>query len=141
LGSRNLLNLWSQVRVLWLLIWWPLKTYMVVNFRACEISWGVHKLARTPTLKKNISWNELITWKRKLRLTNLAITAILTSSGLSCIQCLLPEHQLHLNKRAHAAFARFSFSQTLFFTFVTASLLFLLRYDHNQNHNSKKIKI
>jgi hypothetical protein len=42
--------LWSQVRVLWLLIWWPLKDYMVINFRARGISRGARKLARTPTL-------------------------------------------------------------------------------------------
>jgi len=50
LGPRGLLPLWSQVRALWLLIWWPLEAYMVVNFRAREISRGARKLARTPTL-------------------------------------------------------------------------------------------
>jgi len=50
LGPRGLLPLWSQVRVLWLLIWWPLETYMVVNFRARGISWGARKLTRTPML-------------------------------------------------------------------------------------------
>jgi hypothetical protein len=50
LGPRGLLPLWSQVRALWLLIWWPLEAYMVVNFRARGISWGARKLARTPTL-------------------------------------------------------------------------------------------
>jgi hypothetical protein len=35
---------------LWLLIWWPLETYMVVNFRTREISRDTHKLTRTPTL-------------------------------------------------------------------------------------------
>jgi hypothetical protein len=43
-------SLWSQVRALWLLIWWPLEAYIVVNFRACGISRGAPKLARTPTL-------------------------------------------------------------------------------------------
>jgi len=52
LGLRGLLFLWSQVRVLWLLIWWPLEVYMVVNFRARGISRGALKLARTPTLIK-----------------------------------------------------------------------------------------
>jgi len=32
----------------------PLKTYMVVNFRACGISRGACKLAQTPMLIKNI---------------------------------------------------------------------------------------
>ena len=51
-GFKNygLLPLWSQVRALWLLIWWPLEVYMVVNFRARGISRGTRKLARTPTL-------------------------------------------------------------------------------------------
>jgi hypothetical protein len=40
----------TQVRALWLLIWWPLEVYMVVNFRARGISRGARKLARTPTL-------------------------------------------------------------------------------------------
>ena len=52
MGSRSLLLLWFQVRTLWLLIWWPLEAYMIVNFRAREISRGARKLARTPTLKK-----------------------------------------------------------------------------------------
>jgi hypothetical protein len=47
-----LLPLWSQVRALCLLIWWPLEAYMVVNFRTREISRGTHKLAWTSTLKK-----------------------------------------------------------------------------------------
>ena len=50
LESRGLLPLWSQVRAMWLLIWWPLEAYMVVNFRARGISRGARKLARTPTL-------------------------------------------------------------------------------------------
>ena len=29
---------------------WPLETYMVVNFRTCEISQSARKLTRTPTL-------------------------------------------------------------------------------------------
>jgi hypothetical protein len=50
LGPRNLFFLWFQVRAPWLLIWWPLEAYMVVNFRARGISQGARKLARTPTL-------------------------------------------------------------------------------------------
>jgi hypothetical protein len=50
LVSRDLLSLWSQVRALWLLIWWPLEAYMVVNFRTRGISRGARKLAWTPTL-------------------------------------------------------------------------------------------
>jgi hypothetical protein len=50
LRSRDLLPLWSQVRALWLLIWWPLEAYMVANFRARGISRGARKLAWTPTL-------------------------------------------------------------------------------------------
>ena len=52
LGLRGLLSLWSQIRALWLLIWWSLEVYMVVNFRVCEISQGTRKLVRTPTLNK-----------------------------------------------------------------------------------------
>jgi hypothetical protein len=50
LGSKNLFFLWSQVRVLWLLICWLLEAYMVINFRTRGISRGARKLARTPTL-------------------------------------------------------------------------------------------
>jgi hypothetical protein len=50
LELRYLLPLWSQVRALLLLIWWPLETYMVVNFRAHGISRGARKLPQTPTL-------------------------------------------------------------------------------------------
>jgi len=42
-SARGLFPLWIQVRALWLLIWWPLETYMVVNFRVRKISWGAHK--------------------------------------------------------------------------------------------------
>ena len=60
LGPRGLLPLWSQVRALWLLIWWPLEAYMVVNFRAREISRSARKLAWTPTVKlkkkKNLNY-------------------------------------------------------------------------------------
>jgi hypothetical protein len=55
-NQEVLLPMWSQVRALWLLIWWSLEAYMVVNFRAREISQGTHKLARTPTLN----------WKKKI---------------------------------------------------------------------------
>jgi hypothetical protein len=55
LGPRGLLPLWSQVQALWLLIWWPLEAYMVVNLRARGISRGTRKLARTPMLN----------WKKK----------------------------------------------------------------------------
>jgi hypothetical protein len=48
-----------QSRALWLLIWWPLKAYMIVNFRAREISRGTRKLTWTPTLN----------WKKKKVLT------------------------------------------------------------------------
>jgi hypothetical protein len=50
LGPRYLLSLWSQVRALWLLIWWSLEAYMVVNFRARGISRDTYKLVRTSTL-------------------------------------------------------------------------------------------
>jgi len=50
LGLKGLLFLWSQVRVLWLLIWWPLEVYMIVNFRARGISQGARKLVQTPIL-------------------------------------------------------------------------------------------
>ena len=77
-GPRGLLSLWSQVRALWLLIWWPLEAYMVVNFRIRGISRGACKLARIPTLKKkknlksycwyiihceNYIWFFLILWR------------------------------------------------------------------------------
>jgi len=47
LGPRGLLSLWFQVRVMWLLIWWPLKAYMVINFRTRRISWVTCKLTQT----------------------------------------------------------------------------------------------
>jgi hypothetical protein len=47
LGPRDLLSLWSQVRALWLLIWWSLKAYMVINFRTHGISRSTCKLVRT----------------------------------------------------------------------------------------------
>jgi hypothetical protein len=50
LKIRILFSMWSQIWALWLLIWWPLEAYMVVNFRARGISRGTRKLARTPTL-------------------------------------------------------------------------------------------
>jgi len=50
LRPRGLFSLWSQIRALWLLIWWPLEAYMVVNFRARGISRGTRKLVRIPTL-------------------------------------------------------------------------------------------
>jgi len=39
LGSKGLFSMWSQVRAMWLLIWWPLKTYITVNFKAHRINW------------------------------------------------------------------------------------------------------
>jgi hypothetical protein len=33
LGLKSLFFLWSQIRTLWLLIWWSLEAYMVINFR------------------------------------------------------------------------------------------------------------
>jgi hypothetical protein len=58
---KNLFSLWSQVRVLWLIVWWPLKAYMIVNFRTHGISRGARKLVRIPTLikKRKRDW----TWK------------------------------------------------------------------------------
>jgi len=55
LGPRDLLFLWSQVRATWLLIWWLLEAYMIVNFRTRGISRGTRKLIWTPilNLKKN----------------------------------------------------------------------------------------
>jgi hypothetical protein len=50
LEPKGLLLLWSQVRAMWLLIWWSLEAYMVVNFRVRGISRGARKLVRTPTL-------------------------------------------------------------------------------------------
>jgi hypothetical protein len=40
----------KKVWAMWLLIWWPLEVYMVVNFRVHGINQGVRKLAQTPTL-------------------------------------------------------------------------------------------
>jgi len=55
LGLKYLFFLWSYIRVLLLLIWWPLKAYMVVNLKIHEINRGTHKLIRTLKLirKKN----------------------------------------------------------------------------------------
>jgi hypothetical protein len=51
---------WKILFSPWLLIWWPLEIYMVVNFRACGISRGTRKLTWTPTLnlkkKKKRTW-------------------------------------------------------------------------------------
>jgi hypothetical protein len=47
--SRSLFFLWSQVRTLWLLIWWSLEVYMVINFRARKISLDTYKLTQTLT--------------------------------------------------------------------------------------------
>jgi uncharacterized membrane protein len=52
LGLRGLLSLWSHVRALWLLVRWSLEAYIVVNFRAREISRGARKLARIVMLIK-----------------------------------------------------------------------------------------
>jgi len=48
---------------LWLLIWWSLEAYMVVNFRARGINQGARKLTRTSTLnlKKNLVSRNRIT--------------------------------------------------------------------------------
>jgi hypothetical protein len=55
--SKIFMVLWSQVRASWLLIWWLLEAYMVVNFRARRISKGACKLAWIPTLiKKKSLW-------------------------------------------------------------------------------------
>jgi hypothetical protein len=54
LRLKGLISLWFQVRARWLLIWWPLEAYIVVNFKAHGISRSARKLVRTPTLiKKN----------------------------------------------------------------------------------------
>jgi hypothetical protein len=66
----GLFPLWSKVRVLWLLIWWPLKAYMVVNFRARRISRGVRKLARTPALIKKKGSRLVISNEKKKRRNN-----------------------------------------------------------------------
>jgi hypothetical protein len=57
LGLKGLFPLWSQVRVLWLLIYWPLKAYMVINFKTRGISRGTCKLTQTLTLIKKIYLN------------------------------------------------------------------------------------
>ena len=51
-NSLWLRNLWSQIQTIWLLVWWSLEVYMVVNFRTHKISQGMRKLARTPMLIK-----------------------------------------------------------------------------------------
>jgi hypothetical protein len=60
LELEGLLPLWFQVRALWLLIWWSLEAYMIVNFRARGISRDVRKLTRTPRLtEKKKDWKRL----------------------------------------------------------------------------------
>jgi hypothetical protein len=76
LEPRGLLPLWSQVRALWLLIWWSLEAYMVINFRARRISWGARKLARTFTL--NLKKKK----KRKERIPGGGVIS-LTTSGMT----------------------------------------------------------
>jgi hypothetical protein len=57
LKPRGLLPLWSQVRPLWLFIWWLLKVYMVVTFRARGISRGARKLDPDTHIKlKKKNW-------------------------------------------------------------------------------------
>jgi hypothetical protein len=48
LESRDLL-------FMWLLIWWSLEVYMIVNFRTREIIQDTHKLTQTPTLINKIN--------------------------------------------------------------------------------------
>jgi hypothetical protein len=44
---------------MWFLIWWPLKTYIIVNFRVRKINRGARKLVRIPILiKKKINKNK-----------------------------------------------------------------------------------
>jgi len=64
LELEGLFSLWFQVRALWLLIWWPLEAYMVVNFRTRGISRDMRKLTRTPTLTEKKKLEE-IAWKWK----------------------------------------------------------------------------
>jgi hypothetical protein len=65
LGSKDLLSLWFQVRVMWLLIWWSLETYMVVNFRVRGIGRSARKLVRTPTSKQNKKSNYFILFESR----------------------------------------------------------------------------
>ena len=61
---KGLFSLWSQVRALWLFIWWPLEAYMVVNFRAHGINRDVRKLTRISTLNyKKKEQEEEGTWE------------------------------------------------------------------------------
>jgi hypothetical protein len=48
LESRDLL-------FMWLLIWWSLEVYMIVNFRTREIIQDTHNLTQTPTLINKIN--------------------------------------------------------------------------------------
>jgi len=57
LELKSLLFLWFQVWNMWLLIWWPLEAYMVVNFRTRGINRDARKLVGTTilNLKKKIA--------------------------------------------------------------------------------------
>jgi hypothetical protein len=59
LKLKSLFSLWFQVWDMWLLIWWPLEAYMVVNFRTRGINRDARKLVQTTILnlkKKNSPW-------------------------------------------------------------------------------------
>jgi hypothetical protein len=71
-AKRGLLPLWSQVWVLWLLIWWSLEAYMVVKFRVCGISRGARKLI----------WTLMLIKKRKTRSQAIYITLSLFAMQL-----------------------------------------------------------
>jgi len=92
LGPRGLLSLWSQVRAMWLLIWWSLEAYMVVNFRTRRISRGVHKLARTPISNKKKKFIDAKVWKHIFTQTKYwTLMYSLTSARFCCAQFLLWE--------------------------------------------------
>jgi hypothetical protein len=51
----------------------PLEAYMVVNFKACGISWGTHKLTRISTLIKKITHiNTHLYFKQNLNQTQVS---------------------------------------------------------------------
>jgi hypothetical protein len=85
LKPKGLLPLWSQVRALWLLIWWSLKTYKVINFRARGISRGARKLTRTTLINNNNNNNIVVCLWHRDKYPPRLVSSRMELVSLSCI--------------------------------------------------------
>jgi hypothetical protein len=95
LELRDLLPLWFQIRAMWLLIWWLLETYIVINFKARGISRDACKLPRTPTL---IIYIKKVTMKPPSFPLNCWIGAFLSCVdrfGLACVCTFMTLYKQH----------------------------------------------